>query len=137
MTTINEINIGQRFSFEVYAPGRLGNNFKDVRLEGSMSAQMAANYGVDIYALHQNVYNSLPANTPNDPLQYSWVRIQMPNGDYQCLGVPYIRQESIQVSTGGSVILTFQNKTDADVQRILMSLSAIGQSPDATQVQSV
>lgn len=135
MTTINEINIGQRFSFETYAPGRLGNNYKDVRLEGTMSAQMAANYGVDVYALHQNVYNSLPPGVPNDPMQYPWVRIQMPNGEYVCLGVPYIRTESIVVSNGGSYVLTFQNKTDADIQRILTSLSAIGQSPDSTQVQ--
>lgn len=134
MTTINEIGIGKRFSFETYAPGRLGNNYKDVRLEGTMSAQMAANYGVDIYALHQNVYNSLPPGVPNDPLQYPWVRIQMPNGEYLCLGIPYIRQESIVASTGGSLTLTFQNKTDSDIQRILASLSAIGYSPDSTQV---
>lgn len=135
MTTINEISIGQRFSFETFAPGRLGNNYKDVRLEGMMTAQMAANFGVDIYALHQNVYNSLPPGVPNDPLQYSWVRIQMPNGEYLCLGAPYIRQESIMISAGGSLTLTFQNKTDTDIQRILTSLSAIGVSPDSTQVQ--
>jgi hypothetical protein len=131
MTTINDIAIGQRFSFETYSPGRLGNGFQDVRLEGVMSAQMAANFGVDIYALHQNVYASLPQGTPNDPTQYGWVRFATQSGEYQIIGIPYIRPESIMLSTGGTFNLVFQNKTDTDLQRIMTALSANGYAPDA------
>lgn len=60
MTTIYDVRIGQRVSFEVYPAAVLGNNFKDVRLEGIISARTAASYGMDIQALHANVYPTLP-----------------------------------------------------------------------------
>ncbi len=82
MTSIYDIQIGQRFSFEVYPSAILGNNFQDVRLEGIVSARTAAAYGVDIQALHANVYPTLPAGmAPNDPIQYPYVRIQHQNGE--------------------------------------------------------
>lgn len=137
MPSIYDVQIGQRFSFEVYPTSIIGNNFQDVRLEGILSARAAASYGVDIEALHANVYPTLPqGSAPNDPFQYSYIRIQYPSGEYAVLGIPWIRQESIAISNGGKLTLSFEDKTQVDLDRILMALSSNGYRPDAVNVHS-
>lgn len=135
MPGIYEVQIGQRFSFEVYPTSILGNQFQDVRLEGILSARSAASYGVDIEALHANVYPTLPqGSTPNDPFVYGYIRIQYPSGEFAVLGIPWIRQDTIQIATGGRITLTFEDKTQADLDRMLLSLSSNGYRPDGINV---
>jgi len=137
MPSIYDVQIGQRFSFEVYPTSIIGNNFQDVRLEGILSARAAASYGFDIEALHANVYPTPPqGSAPNDPFQYSYIRIQYPSGEYAIVGVPWIRQESIVISSGGTIHLTFDDKTQSDLDRILMALSSNGYRPDDVKVQT-
>ena len=131
MTTLSEVQIGQRFSFQVYPTAIIGNSFADVTMEGNISADIARAYGFDIYSMHANVYPTLPAGTPNDPTQYSYVMVRMANNERQIIGVPWIRQDSITISTGGTFQLTFSNKTQLDLERAIAALSANGQMPDA------
>lgn len=129
MTALTEIQIGQRFSFEVYPSAILGNGFKDVTLEGFISPSMAQAFGTDIAAMHANVYRTLPSTTPNDPLKYNWMRIKHQNGSFSTLGVPYVRPESVVVATEGVLDLRFTGVTAADQTRILEALSANGYTP--------
>lgn len=136
MTAINEVQIDQRFSFEVYPTEIIGNGFKDMKMEGVISARTAASFGVDIVSMHAQVYPSLPAGVPNDPYQYSWVRLTHANGVITTLGVPWIRAESITVQSGGRVIMTFENKTQSDIDRMVNALSSNGYSPNDVRVES-
>lgn len=136
MPSINDVQIDQRFSFEVYPASIIGNNFKDVKLDGIISARSATTFGVDIVSLHAQVYPTLPPGTPNDPFKYSWVRVTYPNGETVTLGVPWIRPESIVVSAGGRVTIMFENKSQSDVDRMLLALSSNGFRPDDVQVAS-
>jgi len=129
MTSLQEIQIGQRFSFEVYPSAILGNSYKDVILEGFISPSMAQAFGQDIAALHANVYRTLPASTPNDPLKYNWMRVKHPNGSFSTLGVPYVRPESVVVATTGVLDLRILDVSPADQTRILQMLSANGFTP--------
>lgn len=131
MTSLNEVQIGQRFSFQVYPTAIIGNTFADVIMEGFISADIARAYNFDIYSMHANVYPTLPAGTPNDPTQYSYIMIRLANGERQIIGTPWIRQDTIAISTGGTFQLTFSNKTQLDLERALTALSANGQTPDA------
>lgn len=128
-TDISNIQIGQRFSFEVYPSAIMGNNFKDVVLEGTLSPDMAKAFGIDIVSLHANVYRTLPSTVPNDPTKYNYVRVRHPNGQYSVVGIPYIRPDSIVISTQGVLNLRFDGVTQADQTRILTALSANGYSP--------
>ena len=128
-TDISNIQIGQRFSFEVYPSAIMGNNFKDVVLEGSLSPDMAKAFGIDIVSLHANVYRTLPSTVPNDPTKYNYVRVRHPNGQYSVVGIPYIRPDSIVISTQGVLNLRFDGVTQADQTRILNALSANGYKP--------
>lgn len=136
MATLKEVEIGQRFSFQVYPTGLLGNAFNDVRMEGIMSARAAISNGVDVQSLHDNVYPTLPQGTPNDPLQYNFIKIQLANGEYTYLGTPWIRADSIVISTGGKITMVWENKTQTDLERILTALSANTLSPDSSEIVS-
>lgn len=133
-TELSAIKIGQRFSFEVYPSAILGNNFNDVTLDSIMSPESARSFGVDIFAMHANVYRTLPSIVPNDPLKYSWVRVKMPNGGYIVLGEPYIRAESIVISSTGVLNLSFIGVSQTDQTRILNALSANGYKPDLNEL---
>lgn len=129
MTSISQIEIGQRFSFEVYPSAILGNNFKDVTLEGTLSPDMARAFGTDIASMHANVYRTLPTTVPNDPVKYNYIRVRHQNGTLSIIGIPYIRPESIVISTHGVLDLRFDNVTQADQERIITALSANGYKP--------
>jgi len=133
MPSIYDVRLNQIFSFEVYPTNVIGNNFRNVRLEGIVSAQTAASYGMDIEAVHAAVYPTLPAGVPNDPFKYPYIRIQFPNGEYTMIGIPWIRQETIQISVAGQVTMVFENKTDVDLERMINALSANGYRPDDVQ----
>lgn len=132
MASIREIAIGQRVSFEVYPTSVLGSRYRDVVLDGTISPHTAIMMGYDIAALHANVYSSLPPGTPNDPYMYNYVAIRHPNGTREIVGEPCIRSETLEALTAGRVTLVFENKTQADIDRMLMALSANGYSPTET-----
>lgn len=131
MPSIYDIHIGDRFSFEVYPSSVFGNNFKNVRLEGIISAQSAASFGVDVASIHANVYPTLPPGTvPDNPFGYGYIRFQHPSGEYGHIGIPWIRPESIQLSASTRYTLVFNDRTQPDLDRIITALSANGQRPD-------
>ncbi len=129
MSTIHDIQIGQRFSFEVYATAILGNGFKDVVLEAIFGSRQALQLGEDIVSLHRNVYTSLPPGVPNDPTQYSYIRVQMPSGDLQTIGIPWIRPDSIILASSAKLTLSFLDTSPIDRDRIMQALSAINKPP--------
>lgn len=133
---INQINIGQKFSFEVYPSAVLGY-FRDVVLDCRLSANGARSFGVDVDALHANVYRTLPSTVPNDPNAYDYIRVRHANGTYTIVGVPYIRAESIQMSTFGVLTLRFEGVNQQDQQRILNAVSASGYSPSYNSLEQV
>jgi len=135
MATLRDVEIGQRFSFEVYPSSILGNDFNNVILDATLSSRGALREGVDIAALHQNIYPSLPAGSVNDPSQYSYIRILLANGEPQVLGVPWIRPDSIKLFVASTINLTWQNATQEQYDKIMQALSANNLSPDASSIE--
>lgn len=130
MTFLNQLNVGQRLSFEVYPTAILGNNFKDVMLDSILRAQTAINFGTDIHSLHAKIYPTLPAGmVTDDPFGYLYLRIIHANGEAQVIGAPWIRPETLVVSRGGRITMVFEDKTHSDLDMITNSLSAINQRP--------
>lgn len=133
MTQITDIAEGTRVSFEVIPDAYLSNEFKDVTLEGVVTAKVARQLGHDLDAAHQNVYPSLIAagvSLPNDPRQYNYAYVTFSNGEFTFVGVPWIRPGTIVSSSGKTLGLIFQNRDDRRRRRILEALSAIGETPD-------
>lgn len=135
MASIFDVGVGQRCSFEVYPASVLGGRYQNVVVEGFLSPQMAVMSGFDIVAYHANVYSTLPAGVPDDPYQYSYVVIRHDNGQRQYLGEKWIRNDTIEVSEAGRVTLVFQDKTQADLDRMMMALSSNGYTPSETRFE--
>lgn len=130
MPSINDVGLNQVFSFEVYPTNVIGNNFRNVRLEATLSADTARTTGFDIYAYHTAVYPTLPPGTPDDPGSYDYIKVKFPNGEFAIVAKPWIRQDTVQISAASQVTLIFENKTEVDVERMLNALSANGFRPD-------
>jgi hypothetical protein len=131
MTTISDLQVNQKISFEVYPSAQLGNVFKNVTYCGEFDAQLAQTLGEAIYPAHANVYPSLPAGVPNDPTQYSWIRIKFDSGEYAVIGSPWIRAGTIVISEGSTATLIFQNIDQRRLDRILLAIKANNETPDS------
>jgi len=132
MPSIKEVGIGQRLSFDVYPSAVIGRRFQDVILEAHLSAAMAQLYGEDIATMHAQVYNSLPPGTvPDDPFGYSYIQVRHPTGQYSIIGAPWVRPETIELSSGNRVTMVFEDKTEADINRMINALSANGYNPNS------
>ena|SRR5690606_37117832 len=126
--SIQQVQLGQRFSFEVYPSAKLGT-FNDVTLLSVLSPSDAMAMGYDIAALHANVYRTLPPTTPNDPMAYNYIRVRHDNGRAAIVGIPYIREDSIVLITQGVLTLRFDGVDQAGKDLILEALSANGKMP--------
>jgi hypothetical protein len=134
MAQITDIAEGTRVSFEVYPTAYLANEFKDVTLEGIVTAMVARQLGFDLDAAHQNVYPVLTGagvSVPNDPRQYNYAYITFDGGQSTFVGVPWIRPGTVVSSDGKTLGLVFQNLDDRRRRRILEAMSAINETPDA------
>lgn len=91
-------NLGDTISFQVYPSLVLGNNFKNLKVESVVSAEVAISQGFDVYALHANVFSTLPVNTPNAANRYSYLLLRNVNNEMVCVGMPWINQSTIVAS---------------------------------------
>lgn len=135
MASIRDVQIGQKISFEIYPTAQFGNNFQNVTLAAFLDANLVRILGFDIISNHQNVYPSLPAGVPNDPTQYSYVRIEFESGQHQYLGIPWIREDSVIVNTGQKATLVFQDIDQRRLQRIIDACAANNERPDSVVLE--
>lgn len=126
MSILQALPILSTVSFEVYPSSILGTRFTRVKVEGILDAHTARSLGFDPWALHANVYPTLPAGTPNDPTAYLYVKVKLSSGGSEIVGVPWIRPDSItelQLKTAQIKVL---NVGPDDLPKIVQALSANG-----------
>ncbi len=114
------------YSFNVYPVARLGTNFANVTIVGEFDDTLAKAQGFDTAAEHAAVYNTLPAGTPNDPSAYNYVKIRLPNGQTQILGIPWIIANSIEVVNLGTITVKISNVNSSDTEKVRKALAANG-----------
>lgn len=135
--TIYDIRPKQKFSFEVYPTAILGNNFQNVQLLAINDAETARRLGWDVDSLHATIYPTLPSGVvEDDPDSYPYVEIKTISGQRHIVGVEWIKPGTIETIVSGRVTMIFENRNPADIDRILESLSAIGQSPSSIRRES-
>lgn len=134
MASINALKLGDTVSFDVYPSAILGTSFKRVKVLAILDMDSARQW-IDPVAMHINVYPTLPEGTPNRPSDYYYVKIRLPNGQVTCLGLPWIREETITVHDQTTMRVTIENIGPEDVERVIKALSANGYN--AVDVQLV
>lgn len=128
MTVLSKMGLGDTVSFDVY-PQILGTGFKRVKVLAFLDMD-TAKYWIDPLAMHINVYPSIPQTTPNRADGYSYVKIQFQNGDVTCLGIPWIREETIEKHQGGSMSIRWNDITVEEMDKIVLALTSNGHYPD-------
>ncbi len=88
--------IGSVISLETYAPEYLGTGYRRVKVLSILDHQDAARYA-KIATLHATVLPQLPAGTPSDYTELSYLKIRLNNGEVTALALPWITNESITV----------------------------------------
>lgn len=126
MATQDKLVAKTTVSFSVYPTAVLNSKFQNVVILGILDSTTARDLGTAVDELHANVFNSLPAGTPNDPDAYMYVRIQFANGQRQILGIPWIKESSIVVSNYTVIQARIAGVTPADWEEILALLNANG-----------
>lgn len=127
MSVLSKTNIGDTVSFDVH-PQILGTGFKRVKILAYLDMD-TAKYWIDPVAMHINVYPFLPPTTPNRADGYNYVKIQFPNGEVTCLGIPWIREETIERHAGGMMTLRWDDVSIEEMDKIMLALSSNGHEP--------
>lgn len=134
MNIYDYLKFGNTISFEVYPAAIVGARFTDVKVLAHLDKDSARQW-IDPEALHVNVYPTLPTGTPDDPDQYQFLKLKHPNGKISVIGIPWIREETLQISTKGTLTLTVKEVDPADMQRIVQALSANGYQADTVSLK--
>lgn len=114
------------YSFNVYPVARLGTNFANVTVMGEFDQATANAQGFDTAAEHAAVYNTLPAGTPNDPSAYNYIKIKLPSGATQILGVAWIVENSIEIVNLGTITVKISNVNSSDTEKVRKALASNG-----------
>lgn len=127
MTSVYEsFPIGATINFEVYPNEVLGSGFKSLVIEAIVDHETTKFFKLDPAALHAQVYSRLPVGTPNDYRSYSYLKLRHPNGEVQCIGIPWIRLDTVAVVTTQTVVAKVFNAATADLEQIRLLLVAAG-----------
>lgn len=88
--------IGSVINLETHAPEYLGTGYRRVKILAILDYQDASRYA-KISTLHSTVLPQLPAGTPSDYTELSYLKIKLNNGEVTALALPWITNESIKV----------------------------------------
>lgn len=125
MTTLTNLPIGSSVSFDVYPTPILGTAFRYAKVLAHLDAD-TARFWIDPEALHTEVYPYLPDGVPDDATGYSYVKLKLTNGTVTVVGVPWIKSETIQVTSETTIVITVDQVGPEDRDNIVKALSANG-----------
>ena len=117
--------IGKTVGFQVYPSAILTDDFRDVKIVGVVNFE-AANTYISTARLHTSVYPTLPDGTPDDYRLYEYVLVRKQDGKLTAIGVPWIRESSIEVTGTIEIIVTIRDKGIDDIPRLRQILTQNG-----------
>lgn len=129
-------NIGDTISFSVYPAVILGNNFKNLKVEGVVPARLAVASGFDVYGMHANVYPTLPTNSPNSADKYNYVLLRNVNDELICVGEVWINQSTIVRTTTTNLEVTILGAGAAHIALVREALQAQGLDVGTIEVKA-
>ena len=124
MAQSNILSNLSRYSFETYAPGILGTNFKGVKILSCSVYSIITGYDLD--TIHRQIYPSLPPGTPDDPTAFNYYHIEFPNGDRTVIAHEWIRDSTIVKQDNVAITVKIVNdvtQKDAEAIRNLLAMN--------------
>ena len=93
---------------------------------GSLDADSAKAL-IDPYTLHRNIYPMLAQGTaPDDPTQYYYIKVKLPNGQFTAVGIPWINPTTIEQRDSSTAVVRIQNISSTDLTRLRNHIAAAG-----------
>ena len=129
MTIYDYLEIGNVVTFEVHPSAIIGGRFKTVKVVTRRAMNFARLFGIDPVAMHNNVFPLLPSTVENDPDSYQYVAVKHPNGTVSVLGVPWINENTIQISQRGTLEVIVEDVSVIERERVIQALSSVGITP--------
>lgn len=126
MLTPQSFQLFSIISFDLYPASILGAGYQNAKVTSIMDMRGAIQAGFDPAALHASVYPTLPPGVPNDPSQYGYLLLQLANGNFTVIGIPWIVDSSLVVASTASIQFTVDNISPTDQNTILQALAANG-----------
>jgi len=129
--------IGKTIQFETQAPAILGSIVKNVKALGFLDPGSAKSIK-DIFAKHAEVYPYLPSGVAADSAtSYSYLKVQLPDGSFDVYGLPWIKQDTVNVITDTDIVARIKGKNASDVDKVRTALLAQGFDADELDIQVV
>lgn len=125
MSIYDKLEFNSTVSFDVYPSSIIGAQFRDVKVTGFLDRDTAA-FWIDPESMHINVYPTLPSGVPDDPSQYTYVKLKHPNGNISVIGLPWIREDTIQTTERGRLKIEVEDVGPRDQETIRKALAANG-----------
>lgn len=113
-------HIGSAVRFDTAAPSVLGANRANVTVVAVLDLDTAMLLS-DVRSKHAQVKNYLQS-LPQSAGSYSYVKLRYSNGDVEVLGVPWIKNDTIEVITNRKMVITIPSITDSTENLVKQAL---------------
>lgn len=131
MSVLETLQVGLVVDFTTFATAQF-NTYKSVKVLAILDSDSAMMMGLDAPSMHAKIYPTLPAGSINDYRKYQYIRIQHPNGQTECIGVPWIVPASLIVKQSSTITVVFENVGPTDVDKIRQMSLLNGYDPKIT-----
>ncbi len=129
----HNVSIRDVVSFSLYDNTTIGTVFSRVRIIGVVDYDTASN-AIDPVALHEDIITNLPEGSIDDPTAYSYLKVQMENGNKTFIGMPWINMSTLERVGSSKLQLTIDEVNSDDVPRILAALTSNGFTVSDTKI---
>lgn len=128
MDVLGRANIRDTVNFSLYERTQniIRTNFNGCKILGVVDADTVRQFGVDVSALHANVYGTLPAGTPVSPDDFSWLKVKLANGETTFVGLPYIIASTLVVVDGNTMAFYVENCNQDVIDAVTRAIATTG-----------
>lgn len=122
-----DLKKGAIVDFNVVAPEILGEGFTSCKITSVLDEDDANRLGLDVKAMHQNLYPLVKANgIPDDPSTYDFVKVTKVSGGTAILWVPWIIESTIAVVSRNKIQVILEDVGSDDVAIVKAALESNG-----------
>lgn len=122
-----DLKKGAIVDFNVVAPEILGEGFTSCKITSVLDADDANRLGLDVKAMHQNLYPLVKANgIPDDPNAYDFVKVTKVNGSSTILWVPWIIESTIALVARNKIQVIIEDVGANDIAIVKAAMESNG-----------
>lgn len=122
--SITEDMYGKLASFKLYPSSIIQDDFTNVKI---LNVGIYESFdGENLPQEHQEVYPTLPSNTPDDYRAYNYLKVRMPNGKTKVIGLPWIIDSSFSTYSNMTINVEIHGKSVDDISALQQVLLGNG-----------